>query len=166
MKKLTIGSIKSELNKLDIKVLSSEYKRGRNLRIKCLCNREFSANLYDLRKKKKCFFCNNFSLINLIYLQLKQFFLEYKITATIDDDLILKFLRNETKTKRQLLKKHNPLEFKKLLILGRIPLNVLDQIKYLNSTGLSNYEIYKWIRKENKYRISRSKINNIISTIK
>lgn len=159
MRKITIESISKELN---LKILSNEYKRGRLLEIQCNCGRIFKTYLKQLRINQKCNYCNNLDLFENIKIELISFLNQYNIYVIITDNLLINYNKNKNKTKRQLLKKFNPLEFRKMLILGRIPVNILDQIFYLNSRGLSNYEIYKWIRKENKYRISRSKIDNII----
>jgi hypothetical protein len=161
-KKKTIKDIKIELQKLGFLLISKEIKRGRMLIIQCnKCNRIIKGNLIDFKKGKKCFFCFNNDLIENYKKELIQFLNTFKIDLIITDYLILKFIKYPIQIKRWILKNHNPIEFKKLLTFGRTPINILDQIKYLNSIGLTSYKISKQIRKENNYIISRSKVDNI-----
>lgn len=161
-KKKTIEDIKIELQELGFLLISKEIKRGRMLIIQCnKCNRIIKSNLIDLRKGRKCFFCFNNNIIENYKKELNEFLNTFKIDLIITDYLILKFIKYPIQIKRWILKNHNPIEFKKLLTFGRVPINILDQIKYLNSIGLSSYKISKQIRKENNYVISRNKIDNI-----
>ena len=161
-KKKTIEYIKIELQKLGFLLISKEIKRGRMLIIQCnKCNRIIKGNLIDFTTGRKCFFCFNNDLIENSKIELIQFLNTFKIDLIITDYLILKFIKYPIQIKRWILKNHNPIEFKKLLTFGRTPINILDQIKYLNSIGLTSYKISKQIRKENNYIISRSKVDNI-----
>lgn len=160
--KKTIEQIKKELNQLQFSLISKEIRRGRMLILKCdKCNRILKSYLIDLKKGRKCFFCSNFDLIEKQKKLLEEFLIYFEIDLNITDSLLLKFIKHPIQIKRWILKNYNPKEFKKLLTFGRTPVNILEQIKHLNSLGISSYKISKRIRKENNYVISRSKIDNI-----
>ena len=161
MRKVTIETIRIELSELGLELISNEYKKNKNILVSCNCKREFKSTIYKIRKGGRCYFCNHFSMIKMIAERLKE--------IQLTDSQLKKLMKSKdlefeiSKFKKRSLSKR---EIKRNLVLNRVPINIIDQIKYFYSIGLSDFKISRKIRELNNYLISRTKVKNIIEFIK
>lgn len=174
-KENNLENLKKEFKVLGISVLSNNFSFSNPLKFKCNCKHNkniFKCSIDDVRKGRRCRFCNFKDLIIENQKKLDLFRKKHKITKSIKltldkgDYTLNEFYRTPNVIYLRILKKYKPNFYKELLVCRRIPMNVLDQIKHYHfNLKMHSTEIKKNIETYNLFRITEDKIKKIIQTL-